>query len=155
MWIAYEAFLCDSWPTYRRFAAVCTASAAIGADLARAALRDLAQTWEVVLSERSPAAVAWDFLTQRAHSSHTESVRRMRRVLELKEIDTLLRRYKLGLSAQRAAAHDGSVSSRVRRAAAPCCAQSDDDCEDIDMTLALSPRSWMVCAGARGEKDGG
>ncbi|MCA1272053.1 hypothetical protein LCE32_18635 [Streptomyces sp. 7G] len=102
--LAYDAFCRDHWPVYLTYATVASGCPRVGADAARSALRDLAFRWDTALSAAAPAAVAWVLLSDKSVAHHTPSVRRLRRVLGPREVDALLLRHRVGLSAP-AAAH--------------------------------------------------
>ncbi|MEU0305388.1 hypothetical protein [Streptomyces cyaneofuscatus] len=102
--LAYDAFCRDHWPVYLAYATVAAGCPRIGADIARGALRDLTFRWDTALSAAAPATVAWELLSDKSVPHHTPSVRRLRRVLGPREVDALLLRYRVGLSAP-AAAH--------------------------------------------------
>jgi hypothetical protein len=101
--LTYAAFCGDRWEVYSRFAAASVGAAQLGAELARAALGDLALVWVGALQSRSPAALAWDLLGARTRAQRTKGARRLYGLLPRHEADALLLSYKLGLSPQRAA----------------------------------------------------
>lgn len=101
--LAYDAFCRDHRAVYLAFATAAVGCPRIGADIARGALRDLTFRWDTALSAAAPAAVAWELLSDKTVPHHTSSVRRLRRVLGPREVDALLLRYRVGLSAPDAA----------------------------------------------------
>jgi hypothetical protein len=96
--VSYTVFCCDHWTVYRRFGTAVVGSTHGGMGIARAALCDLGKQWEKALSSSSPAAHAWGLLSRRASERRTASLRGLHHLLGRDEADTLVLRYKLGLS---------------------------------------------------------
>ncbi|TVP33868.1 hypothetical protein A3L22_15755 [Streptomyces griseus subsp. griseus] len=101
--LVYDAFCCDRRPVYLAFGTAAAGCSRLGADITGGALRDLASRWDAALRTAAPAAVAWELLSAKSVPHHTPSVRRLSRVLGPREVDALLLRYRLGLSAPDAA----------------------------------------------------
>ncbi|MCZ0974705.1 hypothetical protein O1L55_32465 [Streptomyces albulus] len=100
--LAYTAFCHDHWPVYWRFGSAVAGSSHRGGELARAALREIAARWPVLLGSASLAAAAWDLLSQECAARRTGPAARLHRVLHRLEADTLVLRHKMGLTPSQA-----------------------------------------------------
>ncbi|MEV0696072.1 hypothetical protein [Streptomyces sp. NPDC050388] len=100
--LAYAAFCHNHWSVYWRFGSAIAGSPHQGGELARAALREVADRWPAVLGSASPSAAAWDLLSQECAARRTESAARLHRMLDRREADALVLRHKLGLTPRQA-----------------------------------------------------
>ncbi|MFD4575764.1 hypothetical protein ACFWNK_12240 [Streptomyces sp. NPDC058417] len=100
--LVYMAFCHDHWPVYSRFATTVAGSPHRGRELARAALREIAVRWPVLLGSSALPAAAWDLLSRECAARRTGPTARLHRLRNRLEADTLVLRHKMGLTPRQA-----------------------------------------------------
>ncbi|MGM9335976.1 hypothetical protein [Streptomyces murinus] len=100
--LVYTAFCYDHWPVYCRFGSTVAGSPHRGSELARAALREIAVRWPVLLGSAALPAAAWDLLSRECAAQQAGPTARLHRALHRLEADTLVLRHKMGLTPRQA-----------------------------------------------------